>query len=181
MLGELQKQKLAKMFQLVDTNQNGFLSKEDFDDRFQLIAEASQTQQSSPEYERLRASFEADWEALKVRLDTNGDGRVSLEEWLMYYADMLSSDGGYEEIIVKHAEATFDADDTNGDGMVDISKFLKARKWPDSDAAEEEEIRRRFDPNGDGYMEKQDLLPLLREFYFSNDPNADGNWYIGRL
>ncbi len=35
------------------------------------------------------------------------------------------------------------------------------------------------DPDGDGYMEKQHLLRLVREFYLSNDPESPGNCFFG--
>lgn len=77
-----------------------------------------------------------------ARMDTDGDGRVALDEYLAW---MLQS---------------FDAMDRNGDGMLDASEHPGARNRP----IRREDYRanlvaafRRQDRNGDGYLDAREL------------------------
>ncbi|NEO66889.1 MAG: calcium-binding protein, partial [Moorea sp. SIO4G2] len=54
--------------------------------------------------------------------------------------------------------------------------FFKAYGIDDSQI---EEIFGRFDQNNDGYIDKQEILDLVTEFYYSQDPEAPGNWIFG--
>ena len=178
MLGELQKLKLTKLFQLRDSNQNGSIGKDDFDQDFETIIRDNHLQPGSPEYETLRSNFEDQWNNLREQMDTNGDGLVSLNEWLDYH-DLVLSDNRYDEVFQKQHEGVFDSDDADGDGKLDVNLFLNKRKTPDMDDQDITKLQLLVDPDGDGYMEKSHLLQLVREFYLSNDPEAPGNWFFG--
>ena len=53
-------------------------------------------------------------------LDLNGDGYISLEEWTIHYKCL--------GIDPKHAKASFDAMDTNGNGKVSYKEFVAYSK-----------------------------------------------------
>lgn len=38
---------------------------------------------------------------------------------------------------------------------------------------------RRLDLDGDGYLQQCEIVEYLRQFYFSNDPEAPGNLFYG--
>jgi hypothetical protein len=39
----------------------------------------------------------------------------------------------------------------------------------------------KIDRNYDGLLSKEEFLPLLEEFYYSDDPNAPGNGIFGPI
>jgi hypothetical protein len=43
------------------------------------------------------------------------------------------------------------------------------------------EIARRFDADGDGYIDRQDILDAIRAYYFDEDPDSVGSWGLGPL
>ncbi|MER0443402.1 oxygenase MpaB family protein [Streptomyces sp. Edi4] len=70
-----------------------------------------------PEETRLYDAFAAWWRELQAALDTDGDGRVSADE----YAAAVPSLAG--PALIRVAEVLFDATDKNGDGTIDADEY----------------------------------------------------------
>ncbi|MBX9421009.1 MULTISPECIES: oxygenase MpaB family protein [Streptomyces] len=70
-----------------------------------------------PEETRLYDAFAAWWRELQAALDTDGDGRVSMEE----YAAAVPSLAG--PALIRVAEVLFDATDKDGSGTIDADEY----------------------------------------------------------
>ncbi|MFD3537521.1 oxygenase MpaB family protein [Streptomyces sp. NPDC058664] len=70
-----------------------------------------------PEETRLYDAFAAWWRELQAVLDSDGDGRVSLDE----YAAAVPSLAG--PALIRVAEVLFDATDKDGDGTIDADEY----------------------------------------------------------
>jgi uncharacterized protein (DUF2236 family) len=70
-----------------------------------------------PEEARLYDAFAAWWRELQAALDTDGDGRVSAEE----YATAVPSLAG--PALIRVAEVLFDATDKDGNGSIDADEY----------------------------------------------------------
>ncbi|MEU1127781.1 oxygenase MpaB family protein [Streptomyces sp. NPDC005899] len=70
-----------------------------------------------PEETRLYDAFAAWWRELQAALDTDGDGRVSAEE----YAAAVPSPAG--PALIRVAEVVFDATDKDGNGTIDAQEY----------------------------------------------------------
>ncbi|MFD0154601.1 oxygenase MpaB family protein [Streptomyces sp. NPDC055721] len=70
-----------------------------------------------PEETRLYDAFAAWWRELQAALDTDGDGRVSIEE----YAASVPSLAG--PALIRVAEVLFDATDKDGSGTIDADEY----------------------------------------------------------
>ncbi|MFB0615780.1 oxygenase MpaB family protein [Streptomyces sp. AGS-58] len=70
-----------------------------------------------PEETRLYDAFAAWWRELQAALDTDGDGRVSADE----YAAAVPSLAG--PALIRVAEVLFDATDTDGNGIIDADEY----------------------------------------------------------
>ncbi|MFW6725348.1 EF-hand domain-containing protein, partial [Streptomyces sp. MAR4 CNY-716] len=70
-----------------------------------------------PEETRLYDAFAAWWRELQAALDTDGDGRVSAEE----YAAAVPSLAG--PALIRVAEVLFDATDKDGNGSIDADEY----------------------------------------------------------
>jgi Ca2+-binding EF-hand superfamily protein len=45
--------------------------------------------------------------------------------------------------------------------------------------AEAADAFRRLDLDRDGYLSREEIFQNMKEYYFTDDPNAPGNWFFG--
>jgi hypothetical protein len=136
------------------------------------------------ERDRLRRRVMLWWEHLSTLADANDDGRITREEWEMYWerfkiAVSMGSNRRSIERLERVARHTFRAIDRTDSGRVTEAEFgdwLAA--WNvDRHAA----VFDRLDRDGKGYLNENDLTEAIKEFYLSNDPDAPGNVLYGAL
>jgi Ca2+-binding EF-hand superfamily protein len=73
-------------------------------------------------------------------------------------------------------DAFFALADRDGDGRVNENELIMHfRAWNHTEDQAREAFQR-LDRNGDGAISKQDWMTNLEEFYYSEDPEAPGNW-----
>ncbi len=179
MLTELQKKKLTYYFHTFDADKNGTLEKSDFDKIVSGVAEAYNITQDSETYSYISSTYGKRWEALAKEADTNGDNKVSLDEWLSYQ-DKLVNDPKSDFLWLKIASMFFDIQDVDKDGSVSLEEYKVMYKihgiGDDSLAAA---IFTKLDFDGDGKIMKNDYLNLVADFYLSDNPQAPGNLFFG--
>ncbi|MEF9887287.1 oxygenase MpaB family protein [Streptomyces sp. P9-A4] len=101
--------------QVLDQTGDGYL---DWPDLAAMARELStRLDLDEPEETRLYDAFAAWWRELQAALDTDGDGRVSIEE----YAASVPSLAG--PALIRVAEVLFDATDKDGSGTVDADEY----------------------------------------------------------
>jgi Ca2+-binding EF-hand superfamily protein len=182
-LGDLQQQKAAHYFDLIDADDNGLIEPADFQRRADRLAEALRVT-SEAERDRLRRRVMLWWEHLSSLADENDDGRITREEWRMYWerfkvAVSLGDNQRSLEKLERVARHTFRAIDRTDSGKVtetEFSNWLAA--W---DLGQHERVFRRLDRDDTGYLTESDLVEATKEFYLSNDPDAPGNVLYGEL
>ncbi len=183
MLGNLQRRKAAHYFDLIDEDSNGLIEPADFQRRADRLAEAFGVTDEA-ERDRLRRRLSLWWEHLATLADANDDGRITREEWEMYWerfkvAVSMGSNRKSIGKLVRVARHTFRAIDRSGSGRIteeEFSSWLEA--W---DIDQHEMVFRRLDRDDKGYLVEEDLTEATKEFYLSNDPDAPGNVLYGEL
>jgi hypothetical protein len=86
-----------------------------------------------------------------------------------------------ERAAIPFSLTAFAIADADGDGRCQVHEMMAAQH---RSGMSEEEVRRSFDlldPDGDGFITADEFIEALREFYFSNDPTAPGNFLAGDL
>lgn len=183
MLGDLQRQKAAHYFDLIDEDGNGLIEPADFERRADRLAEAFGITDEA-ERSRLRRRLLLWWEHLSTLADKNDDGRITREEWEMYWerfkiAVSMGSNRQSLGKLERVARHTFRAIDRSGTGRVskeEFSSWLQA--W---DIDRHNAVFHRLDRGGKGFLTEEDLTEATKEFYLSNDPAAPGNVLYGEL
>jgi Ca2+-binding EF-hand superfamily protein len=179
MLTELQQRKFTKLFSIYDANNNGLLTKGDFENIVQKLAELRVWKQDSPEYKSLFDKYILYWQHIGNASDKNRDDTVTLEEWFAYHEKLLSAKDSYEEQVGKLAALVCDVFDTDNDGELNIKEFEQIFVVYNPPRVFVPYIFPRLDLNGDGLLSKQEVLQLLYELHFSDDPEAPGNLLFG--
>lgn len=182
MLSDLHNRKATYYFNLIDEDGNGIIEVSDFALRAQRLA-TFQNVTDEGTRATLRNQVVAWWDHICKIADFDGDARVTLKEWKVYWQSIQRDvDGGGQQTLrtLRHAaRETLDAIDHTGSGFVtedEYGAWLNA--WGADGSAE---AFQRLDRGGKGFLTEEDLIVAVEEFYLSDDPEAPGNALYGPL
>jgi hypothetical protein len=114
-----------------------------------------------------------------ARSDTNGDGKVTLEEYLADRERIASVKDVYEARTIKLVTFLMSFLDLDGDSKFnydDVTRFAKAYGFFQEDG---EKYFKNMDSDRDGYITTDQLYKIVDQYFHSNDPEAPGNWLFG--
>jgi Ca2+-binding EF-hand superfamily protein len=184
MLTELQKRKLMKLFSMYDACNLGVLKIVDFERLAQQLAELRGWKPGSADYEKITSQYLFRWNRMrseiKETLNVRNDGRVNLDEWLTYF-DIALKDRSHEKELFALAEAVFNVVDVDESGHLDKDEWTALFRVYNIPVIYVEETFARIDLDGDKVLNKEEVLSMIREFYYSDDPNATGNYMFGPI
>jgi Ca2+-binding EF-hand superfamily protein len=198
MLTELKKRKLKKLFDLYDVDGSGFITEADYEKKAQSQAEVMGYQPGSLQYNIICSQFKTLWKDLQKEIDINNDGEITLEEFLQYKDKQLNAKEGYrplwleqsgtktaqsyeqsaEDAIIRLTNLIFERLDADGSGEISRKEY-KQGFVVQQDESLSEGIFSKLDINGDGILSKEEVLQHVRDFFYSDDPEAPGNWLLG--
>lgn len=181
MLTDFQKKKLGRLFAVLDSDHNGQLERNDYTTIVANLARIHGWQPGSPEYSAVESLYMTIWGNLKALADVDNNGQVSMDEFVDFHSQMLSTPEMYDQITIGTVDILFEAFDRNGDGKLsreDFGDFFSA--YNILDKAVTDEAFQKVDVTGKGEITKDEALERVKEFYFSSDPAAAGNWLFGR-
>jgi hypothetical protein len=182
MLSELRRRKLTHYFRLWDVRHRGVMEFEDYLLLTKRITQMKKIDPGSGVYEQMMAYSRANWIELVQMADFNGDGTISLAEWLDYTEDITQGiqDGSWarRQEMERFIRAIFDLLDE------DCDQRLTVRDWPRFVfvCGVDEEPRQHFarlDTGHKGHLTFDDLLGLFLEFLLSEEYDAPGNYLFG--
>lgn len=178
MLSEFQKRKLSLAFYKFDASQDGVVKKGDFELYGQKVAAYLGLDASSDKYNQTVERSKYIWDAYFSAADRNGNGEVTVEEYLKATGLFLSSDGASDQSVAANMKL-FGAIDTDGSGQIQISEF-KAFVVPMGVSESAAELAfSKLDRDGSGQITSAEFAKNLADYYISNDPDAVGNWFYG--
>jgi Ca2+-binding EF-hand superfamily protein len=180
MLTNLQKRKLTRFFTAWDTDGDGVITTKDPERVAQNLAKLQGLEPGSPEHENFYNGFMAYQNHFVRTVDVDESGNITLEEWLAYHEKMLQDEASFAGTALMTVEAMFDLMDRNGDGKITLEEYgewMKALRIAEQDITEK--VFQKLDLNGNGILSKEEVLQLTCEFFYSDDPDARGNWALG--
>jgi Ca2+-binding EF-hand superfamily protein len=181
MLSELKKRKLTAFFKTFDADGNGYIEKSDIEQIVHNLTAIRNEATGSPTHQFLHKKYMSDWEGLLQATDTNGDGKISLDEWFTFHDQQLQAETPYWKAGEKTSiQFLFELIDLNSDGEIGVEEyalFLKAYHVQ----ASAQEIFAKLDLNGDGHISLHEFVTLCDQFYTSDEAQSQGNWLFGNF
>jgi Ca2+-binding EF-hand superfamily protein len=182
MLTDLRKRKLTRFFNVWDANGDGVITTEDPAQVAQNLAELRGLKPGSPDYEAFYTGFMLYQNGFLQAVDVDETGHVTLEEWLAFHEKMLQDEEQFEATVLMVIEVMFELMDQDADGKITLEEYgswMQGMRIAGQDITEE--VFQKLDLNEDGTLSKKELLHLTREFFYSDDPEARGNWALGPI
>lgn len=181
MAGSLIDRKLRHLFSIIDANNDGVLELEDWVQCGNEAARACGCEHESREANALRDANTGFWNEVLLPMDTDGDGRVSLDEYLEGVRHRILDNPEGREILRRVNECFFNVADTDGDGRITRQEFCTTMsasyRIPESEMSG---VYDELDPSG-GNFTRDTSYRAIQEFFLSDDPRAPGNNFFGRI
>ncbi|MCB8926863.1 MAG: EF-hand domain-containing protein [Ardenticatenaceae bacterium] len=180
MLSEIMQKKLTRHFQFRDLNKDGFVQRSDWEQCARNLAALRGWQPDDDAYQDMMNRHVAMWQTFWQPADRDGDGKVTLEEYLNL-ADFQRRMGfEYEMKQVTHLfVAIFDTIDLDGDGQITRDEYkLFFEAWG-IDTALAEAAYAQMDFNEDGRLSRGAFLQYGSNFYINDEPDVVGNYLFG--
>ncbi len=182
MLTEFQAAKLERRFELLDADEDGYITAADYDLAAARVCEAFDFAEDSAQYEKVHVIYLRLWVALSRRLDPQAAGRISRPQFVAASTQVIvEAEEGYDRYIGPIAQTIFDLIDADDSGTLEVEELTT---WFNAYGVCADDAQRAFkavDRNGDGVLSVDEVQKAIREFYLSDDPNAAGNLIFGPL
>ncbi len=180
MQSDIRKRKLTRFFNVVDTNGDGVFDQQDTDLVAVRVAALRGLKPGTEGYQVFYQGFSYYWDDLRRSCSPSDSGQVTLQEWFDYHATMLADRERFEATAEASAALMFALADTNDDGLLSLEEYGNwMRAWGMADGETAGSVLEKLDRRGAGQLTREDVLELTREFFYSDDPQAPGNWAMG--
>jgi len=180
-LSAFQKRKLARMFEVLDADGDGFVARSDYTRRVDAVARREGWAEDAPERARNERFALQSWEALAESADQDEDGRVGRDEF-MRWADIFLDD---REAVRAYArgdiQLLFDAMDTDGDGRISQDEYRRYLEICGADTSAAGTYFAYADLDENGRIGRDEMSHAFEEFLLSENPQAAGNFLFGPL
>lgn len=179
MLTDIQTRKLTKLFGLYDANDDGILEQQDFIALATRLTNLRQGLQASPHHEQILAHLQQDWTCLCKTADKNCDARITLKEWLAYYEHILDDIKQYASRVIALVTLLFAAFDQDNDGQISEREWINLLSLFNVLPIYASSIFLNLDVNQDGVLNQDEVLTLIHDFFYINEPSAPANFMFG--
>lgn len=179
MLTDLQSRKLIKYFSMYDADCSGCIVAQNFEKIAQKLANRRNWSLRSPRYLTLINQFEYDWKHLKEAADKSHNREVNLEEWLAYYDQILNNPDQYHQSLRTLMNLVIEAFDADEDGKICESEWGEFLSIFNVSPVYAHRVFPLIDANRSGYLDRDNLMKLLDDFFYSDDPETPANQMFG--
>ena len=181
-LSDFRKRKLSTLFAAFDGDRDELLTNADPGIIIARLAKIAGLEPDSQTHKNFEMGFMAYWKDFIMSSDLNEDGKVTIEEWYSYHATMLQDERRFAQTVAMSAGVMFALMDGDNDGFMSLEDYGRwPGAWQVDPSVITEELLARLDIGGNGKLSSEQVIALTREFFYSEDPEAPGNWCMGPL
>ena len=180
MLSDVLRDRLITVLTFWDADGDGAIEESDYAVAAARMAGRGGFGPGSPEYEQLHSELiRGGWHLLR-QFDSDGDGRVTIEEALQGFDGLYEDQQRFREVIVEPAFSSFDLIDVDHDGAITAEEHCSFLVAVGIDEATAKTAFVHLDLDGDGLLSREEFVQLTEEYYTSDDPDAVGGWLYGK-
>ena len=182
-LSDFRRRKFQLYFELYDFDEDGLMSFYDYLALANRTAEVSGWPEYCQSYWKLYDNTLMKWRIIQT-YSHRADQKISLEEWLAYAAEMHLWRDLYHQRATSGKDAILNA-------MIDMldpehTGIIHATSWSKFTAAwgvlgDPQKHFRRIDRYGNRQITHTELMSLLEDFFFSDDPKSIGSYLFGDI
>jgi Ca2+-binding EF-hand superfamily protein len=159
--------RLARRFELWDTDGDGIIDRADFELEAHRIVEAFGEDDKSPRGRAVIDAYLAMWNYLSTKANVGPQGSLSAKQFEQVAQLEIIEPGnlGFSRVLRPTVSATIDLCDTDGDGQINPKEF---KRWIDAigvDQSQADAAFRQIDVNGNGQLSIEELMQAVREYY----------------
>lgn len=181
MLSRIMTQKLTRHFHFQDSNKDGFVERADWERCAQRLADLRSLSLDAPEYDALRKMHVEIWMKYWLPADSDGDGKVSLQEYLDLTDQLKTAKKLSMEMLLDLFGTIFDTIDLDGDKKITLDDYKSYfRAWGVDESLADDAFAS-LDLNGDGVLTRMSFVQFGANFFVSDDENEFGNMLFGVL
>jgi len=180
MLTEIQRKKIEHLFNVLDTNNNGYLQIDDFVrvgeaivENLQLPRESTKARAILVQSSRLFVQFLVDIESDKMGIDK--------EEWLRFFEKHLEkgTKGAVSNYVYRTMAHIFLLFDLNKDKVISYLEYANMISIYNIPPRYTRNSFQKIDLNGDGMISEEEMLTALEDYFYSSDPGGSGSLIFG--
>lgn len=163
------------IFSLFDVNGNGYLEADDFERMASDVVQAAPDSDDAAK-NAILAAFRRYWTTLATELDTNSDGRISLDE----YVSCVLSPERFEETISDFAESLAALGDPDGDGLIERPVFVALMMAIGFERANIDALFDAFEPSASDQIKVTTWVAGIKDYYGPDKAGIAGDHLVGK-
>ncbi|MET9950509.1 EF-hand domain-containing protein [Streptomyces sp. NPDC006339] len=174
--------KIEQGFDQLDVNGNGVLTEEDHVEMGRRVASSLGHAEDSPEAERIIGAYTAIWREVHLPFVPAGSQGIPRDQFVASTRTLAQDSQAAKAILGRIAETYLQIADLDQDGRISPAEFLAFQRGHFPELTEESaaEAFSHLDTDGDGTLSPAEFTHAVIEFWTSPDPDATGNWWMGR-
>lgn len=176
---DLREQNIGSVFDLCDTDRDGYITEDDLPATGRRALDEFHITEGQLRAEIL-ALYQPIWEQLRADCDSNGDGRITRQEFTRAFIDGLGDPQAYFErlfgpVIGRIAQVM----DQDGDGFIEADEYAALFTSQSMDEHVTRAAFERLDADADGKISMAEFTEALTQMFVSRDPADPGTAIMG--
>jgi hypothetical protein len=174
--------KIEHGFDHLDADGNGRLDEHDHVLMGRRAAANAGHAAGSPEEARAVAAFVAVWNDLHRPHLPEGSEAIDKATFVASTKALATDPAAAETILGALGRTYLSIADTDSDGEVSVEEFAAFQRshFPDLARDDIDKAFAHLDRDGDGRLTAEEFVNAVIEYWSSPDPEAPGNWWMGR-
>jgi Ca2+-binding EF-hand superfamily protein len=170
---------LEVMIDIFDATRDGFLTADDFRQHANQTCAALRLEEGTPLWHTIHNALKTWWEYLH-RDAATPNGRIPNRECVTIMENGLVDNPLFlESTVLQIAGTVFRVLDADGDNKIGETEYCQLYVASGLTAEIAINAFRRIDSNGDGIIELDEFVAVVREAFTTADPDSPGAWFFG--